>query len=94
MKINDQENKHEQNNEQELKSEESRLQSIQKWMYEHKVITGIAAAAILYMIGGRRIRQFASFALRSGVTTGVTNAAISVLGTKSPSAKNEENVYH
>lgn len=94
MKINDQENSHVENKENEQKSEESRLESIQNWMYEHKLITGIAAAAVLYMIGGRRLRQLASFAVRSGVTAGVTNAALSVFGAKPVSDKSEENVYH
>lgn len=68
--------------------------SAQEWMKEHKVITAIATVAVLYLLGGRRIKQIANFAVKSGVTAGLANVAMGTLMSQNKSETKNENVYH
>lgn len=71
------------------------LQGAQDWVKEHKVISVLAAAAVLYFIGGKRIRSLIGVALKSGATAGLANAALTtVLPGRAPKAESVESTYH
>jgi len=65
------------------------VDAAQTWIKEHKVVSALAAAAVLYLIGGRRVRSLVGMALKSGATAGLANAALS---TVLPSATPEKTV--
>ena len=89
-----QEHIHENIEQHDQKPEESPLLSIQNWMSNHKLITGVAAVALMYLVGGRRIQQLTRFAVKSGIAAGITNAAMNVFVSKSAPTKNDESVLH
>lgn len=74
------------------------LEAAQIWVKEHKVVTALAAAAVLYFLGGRRVRGLIGMALKSGATAGLANAALStVLPSATPAQKSErvdDSMYH
>lgn len=80
-----------------LASVESAWDSAAAWIKEHKVVSALAAAAVLYFVGGRRIRHLASLAVKSGITAGVGKAAINTFlpetnANKQSQAQND--MYH
>lgn len=79
-----------------LASVESAWDTASAWIKEHKVVSALAAAAVLYFIGGRRIRQLASLAVKSGITAGVGKAAIDTFLPESnkQSAQTQNDLYH
>lgn len=72
------------------------LQNAQAWVKEHKVLTTLAAAAVLYFVGGKRLRGLLGLALKSGATAGIANAAFtSVIPSSKPAISAEtESMLH
>ena len=58
---------------------DSAINAAQGWIKENKVVTAVAVAAVLYLVGGKRVRSLLGMALRSGATAGLANAAIGAI---------------
>jgi hypothetical protein len=80
-----------------LASVESAWDTASAWIKEHKVVSALAAAAVLYFVGGRRIRHLAALAVKSGITAGVGKAAIDTFlpeSSNKPASQAQNDLYH